>query len=71
MSGTARGSGAGGRHARRTADAAAAAGLLARVAAFAVRRRWLVIAAWVVAIVGTIGLSSVAGGEFDADYTAP
>jgi RND superfamily putative drug exporter len=46
-------------------------GLLARIASFAFRRRWTVVAAWVVALVATTALSSAFAGEFKADYTAP
>jgi len=44
--------------------------LLARTAAFAFRRRWTMVAAWVLALVATTALSSAFAGEFKADYTA-
>ena len=45
-------------------------GLLARVAAFAFRRRWSVISGWVALLVATTVLSSSLAGEFKADYSA-
>ena len=54
----------------RASAPAVPAGALARVAAFAFRRRWTVVAAWVLALVATTALSGAFAGEFKADYTA-
>src|SRR5688572_28348663 len=45
-------------------------GPLARLAAWCVRRRGLVVALWIAAVVAVTGLASVGKGEFTADYTA-
>ena len=47
-----------------------ATGLLARLAGVAFRRRWSVIAGWVVLLVAATALSGALAGEFKADYSA-
>jgi putative drug exporter of the RND superfamily len=44
---------------------------LARLADFAYRRRRLVLAAWIAALVSAFALVAVAGGEWSADYNTP
>ncbi len=44
--------------------------LLARVGDLAFRRRWTVVAGWLVALIATTALSMAFKGEFKADYTA-
>ncbi|HWH28540.1 MAG TPA: MMPL family transporter, partial [Mycobacteriales bacterium] len=45
-------------------------GPLGRLAAVAVRRRRLVVAGWLLAVVALLGLANQLSGEFEADYTA-
>ena len=45
-------------------------GVLGRLAAVSVRRRWTVLLLWVVAAVLVTGLARTSSGEFEADYTA-
>jgi RND superfamily putative drug exporter len=45
--------------------------MLVRLAAWCYARRRLVVALWVAALVGSIGLSSAFGGDFKQDYFAP
>ncbi|RZS90318.1 RND superfamily putative drug exporter [Motilibacter rhizosphaerae] len=44
-------------------------GVLGRVASFSFRRRWSVLALWIVAVVAAATASSLWGGSFSADYT--
>ena len=44
---------------------------LGRLAAFAFRRRGLVLLAWVAAAIGAFALGSAAAGDFSADYSTP
>src|SRR5262249_59014654 len=44
---------------------------LARLGAFAFRRRRLVLAAWIGALVATFALSGAFGGTFSVDYNTP
>ena len=45
--------------------------MLERLAAWCYRRRRTVVLCWIAALVGTLVLSNVAGGEFNADFTSP
>ena len=45
-------------------------GVLGRLAAVSVRRRWSVLLLWVLAAVLVTGLARTSSGEFEADYTA-
>ena len=54
-----------------TATTATGPGRLARLADFAFRRRRLVVAAWVVALVVSFAASAQFGGEHRADYSTP
>src|SRR5829696_3090270 len=45
-------------------------GVLGRLAGVAHRHRVLVVVLWLVAVAAAVGLSTVASGEFRADYTA-
>ncbi|WP_018349873.1 MMPL family transporter [Longispora albida] len=46
-------------------------GFLGRLAGWSFRRRGTTIAAWIVALGLAFGLSSMAGGDYSADYSAP
>jgi putative drug exporter of the RND superfamily len=48
-----------------------AAGRLARLGAFAYRRRRAMLAGWIVALVAVVALAPRIAGEFTADYSAP
>jgi RND superfamily putative drug exporter len=52
-------------------DAAPPAGRLGRLAAFAYRRRRLVVVSWIVLLIGIMALAPRIAGEFTADYAAP
>jgi RND superfamily putative drug exporter len=41
------------------------------IAEFCYRRRWLVLAAWIVLLVGLFGLSSAIGGEYRTEFELP
>jgi len=44
---------------------------LARLADFAFRRRRLVLASWIAALLAAFALVAVAGGDWSADYNTP
>ncbi|RKS69329.1 RND superfamily putative drug exporter [Motilibacter peucedani] len=46
------------------------AGALGRLAAYSFRHRWLVLTAWLLAVVAAFGANKAFGGDFSADYTA-
>ena len=52
-------------------DSSRVSGRLARLAAFAHRRRRAMVAGWIVALVAVIALAPRIAGEFTADYSAP
>jgi putative drug exporter of the RND superfamily len=52
-------------------DTTKPAGRLARLAAFAYRRRRTMVAGWLVALVAVVALAPRIAGEFTADYSAP
>ena len=52
-------------------DAAPPAGRLGRLAAFAYRRRRLVVMSWIALLIGIMALAPRIAGEFTADYAAP
>jgi RND superfamily putative drug exporter len=52
-------------------DAAPPVGRLGRLAAFAYRRRRLVVVSWIVMLIGIMALAPRIAGEFTADYAAP
>jgi putative drug exporter of the RND superfamily len=52
-------------------DTTRPAGRLARLAAFAYRRRRAMVAGWLVALVAVVALAPRIAGEFTADYSAP
>ncbi|MFG1852052.1 MMPL family transporter [Actinomadura geliboluensis] len=57
---------------RRTATAAAPpAGVFGRVAAFAHRRRWLVLILWTAVLAGIWGAASLSGDDYREDYALP
>ena len=52
-------------------ETAQPAGRLGRLAAFAYRRRRLVVLSWIVLLIGIVALAPRIAGEFTADYAAP
>ncbi|WP_439680133.1 MMPL family transporter [Embleya sp. MST-111070] len=47
------------------------AGVFARLAGFAHRRKWLVVGLWLVVLVGTWGVASTVGDDYHEDYSIP
>lgn len=47
------------------------AGVFARIAGFAQRRKWLALGLWVAVLVGVWGAATVAGSDYREDYTIP
>ncbi|MFE3203492.1 MMPL family transporter [Embleya sp. NPDC059237] len=47
------------------------AGVFARLAGFAHRRKWLVVGLWLVVLAGTWGVASTVGDDYHEDYSIP